>query len=913
MLKKLSLAFLVLCFVLTWATAVVPQELPKINFEKYTLKNGLQVILHEDHTIPMVAVNVWYHVGSKNEKEGRTGFAHLFEHMMFQGSQHLPDKFDVLLDRIGGTNNGSTAEDRTNYWENVPSNYLEEALWVESDRMGFLLPAMTQEKLDNQRDVVKNERRQNYENQPYGKVWALLPDLLFPQGHPYSWPVIGSHEDLTRASKEDIEEFFRSYYTPSNASLCVAGDFDPQTAKALVEKYFGDLPPGPAVDRMEKWIPKLDGEKRMTVEDRVSLPRLYLVWHTPPYYAPGDAELDLLGNILTDGKTSRLYKSLVYDKQIAQDVSAFQLSRELGSCFLVMVTAKAGHSLDELEKTVDQEMELLKQKGVAPQELQRAQNNYEATFVRQLQRIGGFGGKADKLNEYNVYLGDPDRFQWDLNRYLQATPEGVRKVAQEYLGPNRAIVYVVPREDLKAESTQVVRTSEPQPTVERPFAPPQIQKAKLSNGMQVLVVENHKLPLVAVSLVIKSGLSADPKNLSGTASLTSQLLDDGTTTRSALQISDEVKKIGANLGTGSSSDASTVTLNVLKKYLDTGLNLVSDVVIHPIFPKEELERQRQICLGQIMQENMEPFVSCLKLYYKTLYGPDHPYSQPYTGSGTEVSIKALQRDDLKKYYETYYHPNNAAIVVVGDVTLKEILPKLETAFKEWKPKDVPAVAVTPVNPITKTKIFLIDKPGAAQSVVIAGNLGIERRSPDYYAVQVMNNALGGMFSSRINLNLREEKGYTYGAESFFSAPKFAGPFVAYAPVQTQYTKETVAEIEKELRGICGPKPLSAEELQKSKDYLVKSYVQRFQTFDQIAGQVAGIMIYDLPEDNLQRYVSSISGIDGKTAADAAQKYIHPDALLYVIEGDVAKIEPGLRELNIGEIGYLDAEGNPISR
>ncbi|MCI0596778.1 MAG: insulinase family protein, partial [candidate division Zixibacteria bacterium] len=394
------------------------KNLPEVKHEKYVLPNGLQVILHEDHTVPIVSVNVWYHVGSKNEKVRRTGFAHLFEHMMFQGSEHQPGEFFAPLEKVGGSANGSTNEDRTNYWENVPSNYLELALWLEADRMGFLLPAMDLKKLDNQRDVVKNERRQGYENEPYGKIEALMPELLYPAGHPYSWPVIGSHEDLTAASLEDVKDFFRTYYTPSNASLCISGDFQPAAAKALVQKYFGSIPPGPAVERLKDWPVSFDGEKRVTVPDRVSLSRLYYVWHTPPFYAPGDAELDLLANILSSGKTSRLYKSLVYDKQIAQDVSAYQASRQMGSEFRIMVTAKEGVGLDEIQRAVDEELEKIRSKGVSSQELAQAQNNWEAIFVRQLQNVGGFGGRADLLNQYNFFLGDPDKLHWDMNRYL---------------------------------------------------------------------------------------------------------------------------------------------------------------------------------------------------------------------------------------------------------------------------------------------------------------------------------------------------------------------------------------------------------------------------------------------------------------------------------------------------------------
>jgi zinc protease len=907
-----KVGFIGLCVFFLSASAGA-QGLPKIPFEKFVLKNGLQVILHEDHSVPVVAVNVWYHVGSHNEKLGRTGFAHLFEHMMFQGSEHQPGEYFTPLQKIGGSVNGSTSEDRTNYWENVPSNYLELALWLESDRMGFLLPAMAQDKLDNQKSVVKNERRQGLENQPYGKVEELLPALLYPADHPYSWSVIGSQEDLSRASREDVEDFFKTYYTPNNASLCITGDFNPGMTRALVEKYFADIPPGPAVNRIETWIPKLNGEKRMKAEDRVSLPRIYIAWHTPPYYAPGDAELDMLGSVLSQGKNSRLYKSLVYEKQIAQDVRAFQSSREIGSNFQIEVTARPGRGLEEIESAIDQELAALKDGGVTEAELTQAKNNYETGFVWQLENIGGFGGRADKLNEYNVMLGDPDRFQWDLDRHVKVTADDIRRVAREFLGRDRVVLCILPSGELKAEGAPVNRTHEPGPAAEPGFDPPRVQKGVLRNGLEVLVVEDHKLPVVNLALVIKSGWASDPENRPGAASLTSELLDEGTATRSALQIAEEVKMLGADMSTVSSFDASYVNMAILKKQMDKGLRLLSDIVTHPGFPGDELERQRQIYLGRIKQEAMEPNTNALKVYYRTLYGPDHPYAQPYTGSGTESSIKALTRDDLKKYWEMVYHPNNAAVVVVGDVTLKEMTSKLEAVFKDWMPKDVPAVAISAIKPLPVTKIFLVDKPGAAQSVVIAGNPGLERSSPDYFALQVMNTALGGKFTSRINLNLREEKGYTYGARSYFTSTRSTGAFLVSAPVHTQYTKETVVEIDRELRGICGEKPLSAEELQDCRNYLIKGFAQRFSSTGWVAGQLADQVKFGLPDDYLRRYIPSVQAVAAASAESVAKKYVHPGALLYVIVGDVAKIEPGLRDLKIGEIGYLDAAGNPVKR
>ncbi|HEU4436664.1 MAG TPA: pitrilysin family protein, partial [candidate division Zixibacteria bacterium] len=704
--------------------------------------------------------------GSKNEKPRRTGFAHLFEHMMFQGSEHQPGEFFAPLEKVGGSGNGSTNEDRTNYYENVPSNYLELALWLEADRMAYLLPAMDLKKLDNQRDVVKNERRQGYENEPYGKIEALMPELLYPSGHPYSWPVIGSHEDLTAASLEDVKDFFRTYYTPSNASLCITGDFEPAKAKALVQKYFGGIVPGTAVERLKDWPVSFDGEKRVTVPDRVSLPRLYYVWHTPPFYAPGDAELDLLANILTSGKTSRLYKSLVYDRQIAQDVTAYQASRQIGSEFRIMVTAKAGVSQEEIERAVDEELAKIRSKGVSSQEFSQAQNNWEAFFVRQLENVGG---RSDLLNQYNFFLGDPDKLSWDMNRYLGTTAAAVKETAQKYLDPNRRLAaWVVPQPDYRAEKSTVDFSKMPSPAKEPTFTPPKVQKGKLSNGMEVWLAEEHKLPLVQMQVVVKSGWAGDPKGKPGAAALTAALLDEGTRSRSALEISSEAKILGAQLSTSSFFDGSTATLNVLKKNFDGGLDLLADVVQNPVFPAEELERQRQIYLGRIMQESKEPVASAIKAFQKALFGENHPYSQPYTGSGTEASVKAIQRDDLVNYYETYYAANNATIVAAGDVTMDELLPKLEKAFGNWEQKEVPAVNIPPGPAIRGSKVVLVDKPGAAQSVIALARPGVERSSPDYYALQVMNTILGGSFSSRLNQNLRETKGWTYGAGSGFA-------------------------------------------------------------------------------------------------------------------------------------------------
>ncbi len=907
MMRRLVMAPLVCLALLGFVAQASPQSAPSIEFDKYELANGLDVILYEDHTIPVVSVNIWYHVGSGNEKPGRSGFAHLFEHMMFQGSEHHDGEYSEPLQKIGGRINGSTNTDRTNYWQNVPSNYLELVLWLESDRMGFLLPAMTQEKLDNQRDVVKNERRQNYENRPYGKWNPLLAEMLFPANHPYSWPTIGYMEDLSAASLEDVSEFFKSYYTPNNASIVIAGDIDPAKTKQLVEKYFGSIPPGPAVERIGTWSPELQQPVTVVSEDDVKLPRLYYAWHAPGFFKPGDAEFDLLASILTSGKTSRLYKSLVYEQEIAQDVTAFQWSRDMGSIFVVWVTAREGHSLDEIQQALDTELYKVMHDGINRDELEDARTAWEASFVRRLDRVGGFGGIADRLNSYNRYLGDPGMFEWDMQRYSKARVKDVLEYARRHLSPDkRATLRIVPRGELEVVASDLERSVMPEGGAEPSFTPPSIQRDALANGLQLLVVEDHSLPLVQTRLVIKSGFAADPGDRPGAASLTAELLDEGTKRRTALEISAEQKRLGANLGTESAFDGSSVSLNVLKNNLDDGLALMADVVLNPTFPAEELERQRKIYLGRIQQEAKQPRTAAIKMFQRTLYGQNHPYGQPFTGSGTEGSIKAITRADLQAFYDANYKPNNAAIIFVGDITLAEAKRKAEGSFGKWKRGRVAAAEVPEPEPVTRTQVYILDKPGAAQSMILAGNLGLKRNAADYRAFQVMNNALGGKFTSRINLNLREDKGYSYGARTIFLGFRGTGPFLVQAPVQTQSTKESIVEILKELRDIVGPRPITEQEVAEAKGNMIKGFPQQFETVGGIANQVGEIVTYDLPDDEWNRYVRELASITPGQATKAARDHLNPDALLIIVVGDREKIEPGIRELGLGEVKYLAA-------
>lgn len=873
-----------------------------VKFEKYTLANGMDVILHEDHSIPVVAVNIMYHVGSKNEKRGRTGFAHLFEHMMFQGSEHYDGYYKAPFEKIGGSISGSTTVDNTVYYVTVPGNYLELALWLESDQMGFLLPAMTQKKLDTQRDVVKNERRQGIENRPYGKAWELILKMMYPDDHPYSWTVIGSMEDLSAATLEDVSSFFQSFYTPNNASLVIAGDFDPETARKLVDKYFGTLPPGPRVERMTAWIPELDGIKRAVARDNVEQPRLYYTWHSPAIYTPGDAELDLFAGVLGQGKTSRLYRALVYEQQIAQDVSVYQYSVELGGLFWVEVTARKGHTQEELEKAVDAELQKVLTDGITKAELAQARINNEAQNVRNFQSLWSI---PVRLNLYNVFLGDPGKLAWDMERYARATVEDVQRYARKYIDLNkRAILYIAPQGTLTAGNTMVDRTREPSAMAEPAFTPPKIQRATMANGLEILLVEDHRLPLVQLNLVLKSGFAADPTDRFGAAAMTAELLDEGTKTRTALEITDEAMRLGAEFGTDSEFDGSSISLNVLKKNLYPALDLVADIVLNPTFPDKELERQRQIYLGSIQQESKEPNSTANKAFMRVLYGSNHPYGQP--GSGTESSLKAITRNDLVTFYKANYVPGNAAAVIAGDITLSEAKQKLEKAFKKWEKGTVTARSVkTPPEPAS-TKIYLIDQPSAVQSTIVIGNLAIRRSDPDYLAFQVMNNVFGGLRTSRINLNLSNDKGYAYRPGSFLWVTRGVGPFMCYASVDIQYTRESLTEMVREMRDLLGSRPLTDVELADSKNNLIKAFPQQFQDYSGMAGQLSDLIKFDIPFDEWDTYTKRVGAVTGAMANKAAKDYLHPDALVIVIVGDREKIEEGIRSLNLGEIVHMDA-------
>jgi zinc protease len=891
--------------------APAPAAVPDIPYRTYVLKNGLTLLVHEDHKAPIVAVNVWYHVGSKNERAGKTGFAHLFEHLMFNGSENFNDDFFKAVEPIGATDlNGTTNEDRTNYFQNVPVSALDRILWLESDRMGHLLGAVDSARLNEQRGVVQNEKRQG-ENQPYGRVWITIAENTYPKGHPYSWSVIGSMEDLNAASLADVKDWFRDYYGAANATLVVAGDVNPDDVWQRVERYFGDIPAGPPVTKHEAWVAKMAGERRQTMQDRVPQARVHKVWNVPQTGTVDAAHLELVANLLADGKSSRLYKRLVYADQIATDVVAFVDQREIGSQLLVWATAKPGQDLARVEQVLNEELARLLADGPTPEELARVKTQYRANFVRGLERIGGFGGKSDVLAQGQVYLGDPAAYKTRLARVERASAADLQGAARRWLSDGAYVLTVHPYPEYQTVASSVNRKTMP-PAGAPPAARfPAARRATLSNGLKVVFAEQRAVPVTRMSLVLDAGLAADRSARPGTASLTLKMLDEGTRTRKSLEISDALASLGAELTTGSGVDASNVNLSVLTDKLDPALDLFADVVLNPSFPAQELARLQQQTVAEIQQEKVSPFSMALRVFPALLYGREHAYGTPLTGSGTEASVRATTREELVRFHEAWFKPNHATLVVVGPTPLDALLPKLERAFRGWRPGEVPAKRIGAVAARTGAEVYVLDRPGALQTVVMAAQLIPPKANPDEFALQAFNESFGGSFGSRINMNLREDKHWSYGAGSFAFDARGQRPWIVYAPVQTDKTKESVQEMMKELTGAVGPRPLTAEEVSRAKDQQTRTLAGRWETGSAVAESLREIVTYGLPADYYERYAERVAAVTPAAVTGTTSRLLQPGRMVWVVVGDRAKIEPEIRGLNIGEVRLIDADGNPV--
>jgi zinc protease len=916
-MQKYLRTMLILLACMMFATMVMAQKGMKtvgsvdIPFKKFTLDNGLTLLIHEDHKAPIVAVNIWYHVGSKNEKVGRTGFAHLFEHLMFNGSENNNDDYFQAMERIGATDlNGTTSEDRTNYFENVPLPAFDLALWMESDRMGHLLGAIDQKKLDEQRGVVQNEKRQG-DNEPYAVAEELIIKSTYPYGHPYSWSVIGSMEDLNAASLDDAKEWFKTYYGAANAVLVVAGDIDPNVAYEKVKKYFSDVPSGPPIAKQNLWVAKRTGIQRQQVQDRVPQAQIYEVWNVPQWGSSDIDYLRLAANVLTSGKTSRLFKRLVYDEQIATNVSAYVDAREIGGQFRIETTVKPGGDVDKVERILNDEFQKFLKTGPTENELKRVKAQYKAGFIRGIERIGGFGGKSDILAQNAVYMNDPEYYKTTMTRVENASPKNVLGAAQAWLSDGVYILHVLPFDEYQAAATDSsVRKSMPVVGNAPDAVFPALEHATLSNGMKIILTQRTAIPVVNLSMLFDAGYSSDPPAQPGIANLAMNMMDEGTAKRNALQISEELAMLGTNLSTGSALDVSMINCNTLKSNLDASLDIYSDVILHPSFPEKDFERLQKRIIAGIQQEKVQPISMGLRVFPKLLYGNGHAYSSPFTGSGTEESVQKMTRDDMIKFHQTWIKPNNATLIVVGAVTMDEIKPKLEKLFKDWKQGDVPKKDIGTVPQREKRAVYLVDKPGSPTSIIFAAHVTLPKNNPDEVAVDAMNTVLGGMFTSRINMNLREDKHWSYGSGSTIIPARGQRPFLAYGIVQTDKTKESMVELEKELRGIIGSHPPTQEEVAKVQNSLIQQLPGQWETIGAVNGTINEMVQFGLPEDYYTKYPGMIRSLGTTSIADAAKKVLHPDNVVWVVVGDRSKIEAPIRELGIGDINIIDSDGNP---
>ncbi|MEM9495099.1 MAG: pitrilysin family protein [Pseudomonadota bacterium] len=881
-------------------------------YEQFTLDNGLRVVVHEDRKAPLVAVSIWYHVGSKDEPTGQTGFAHLFEHIMFNGSEHYDGEWFVPLDEVGATDvNGTTWFDRTNYFQTVPTTALERVLWMESDRMGHLLGAVTQEKLDNQRGVVQNEKRQG-DNQPYGKAeYSVLAGLL-PAAHPYRHSTIGSMEDLDAASLDDVKDWFKKYYGAANTVLVLAGDIDAATARTLVEKYFGDIAAGPPLTRVKANAPKLDVNKFEVMYDRVPQARIDRNWVAPGRTTREAVLLELAAAVLGGGKTSRLYQKLVYDLEIATSARANLQTQELMSFYSVTADAKKGVDRAIVQAEMENVVDAFLARGPTAAELQRAKTAIKASVLRGLEKVGGFGGKAVTLAEGALYAGDPAFVLTQLQWLEDAKPKDVLAAARDVMNAGFFQLDILPYEDYETKPSSVDRSAG-LPAV--PTSPdltfPSVEEATLANGVKVVLARRTAVPVINIAVQFDAGYAADAVagGRLGVASFTGSMLDEGTKKRTALQIAEEVESLGATLGAGSSLDTTTVSMSALKDNLAASLGILADVVRNPAFDDGEIEKLRSRWLASIEQEKANPVQLALRVLPPEIYGADHAYGVPFTGSGTTASITDLTRDDLVRFHETWVTPNNATIFVAGDASMAEIKPLLERTFGDWRSTvETPEKNIATVERPAKGKVIIVDKPGSPQSLILAGHAAPPTGALNNVAITAMNDIVGGQFTARVNMNLREDKGWAYGAYTFLQGARGQRPFMVYAPVQTDKTKDSISELLRELNAYKNDRPATDAELRLAVLNNTRSLPGAYETAGDVLGSLLSSARYGRPWDYPTTLKDAFEGLDGNDITAAADEVLKPESLIWVIVGDREKIEDDLRALDIGdvEVRALDA-------
>jgi len=886
-----------------------PTDAIQLNYQKFKLDNGLTVIVHEDHKAPVVFVGVWYHVGSKDEPQGKTGFAHLFEHLMFNGSENYDDDYFKPLQEVGATGlNGTTWLDRTNYYETVPTGGLDRALWMESERMGHLLGAISQAKLDEQRAVVQNEKRQG-DNAPYAMAEYLEAKGLYPAGHPYHHTTIGSMADLKNASLEDVKGWFKKYYGAANAVVVLAGDIDLPTAKTLMNKYFADVTPGVPLTRKKSLVPDRVHNTADVMYDTVPQPQLRWLWSVPGRIEQETAQLTLAAAILGTGKNSRLYKKLIHETKLATNVSVAVQKYELASVFSISVTLKPEADKSRVTKIVEDTLSDFLKKGPERKELARVKAILDGNEIRSLESVSG---KGRMLATGQLYADNPNFINVSLGWMNGASREDVLNVSRKWLSDGSYHLSILPYGIHKAEKGTADRSKMPSMTKTAALKLPALTEGMLSNGIKVILAERHTIPVVNMSIQFDVGTVSDQNGKEGTANFAFGLMNEGTKSLTSLEMANQKEMLGADIGFDNSRDTSDISLSALKKNLRKSLTLWADVVQNPGFRKEDLERDRAIILNQLKQAAVDPGSIAMKLLAKKTYGKGHPYG--LASQGTEASITAMTQKDLFGFINAWIRPDNATIFVVGDTTLAEITPELEKAFGKWRRPKSPAGKKTIITAMTHktSQIYLVDKPNSPQATILAGQLAPSYSDARFFDLRAVNEILGGNFSSRLNMNLREDKGWAYGAYSGIMSGKGQGLYLFSAPVQTDKTAESMAEIFHEIKDIRGKKPPTATELTLMQKNKILTLPGKFESGQALLGYIMDNAVrgrpYSYAETLPEKYQALTTDVILKTAKDI----LTPSALTWIVVGDRTKIEQKIRDLNIGDVHIVDAEGNGVN-
>ncbi len=911
-----------------------------VDYQKYELENGLDVILHQDHSDPIVSLAILYHVGSNREKVGRTGFAHLFEHMLFQQSEHVgEDQFFKIVQDAGGTLNGGTWQDGTIYYEVVPKSAMETIMWLESDRMGFFKNTITESAFANQQEVVINEKRQRVDNNPYGHTNYVIHKAIFPEGHPYNWDVIGEMVDLKNATVDDVREFYEKFYGPNNATLVLAGDFESENAKALIEKYFGEIKKGSEVPQMDVQNVTLDETKKLYHEDNfANMAQLNMVWPTVEEYTDDAYALNFLAQILSDGKKAPLYKVLVKDKELTSRVSAYNRTFELAGYFRINITANPGKSLDEVQDGIFEAFEMLETDSITETDLERVKAGLETSFYNGLQSVFM---KAYQLASYNVFTGSPGYIEKDIERIRAVTIDDIWRVYNKYIKDKPYVVTsFVPKGQLElivegSEKAEVVeeeisenvevaeaeseeqeikktpssfdRSVQPKEGTPPGLNLPQTWTASLSNGIEVYGIENRELPLVEFSLVIDGGHLFDTPDKNGVANLMTDIMMEGTATKTPEELEEEIDLLGSNISMYTGDLSINVRASSLSRNFPKTIELVQEILLEPRWDEEEFGRIKTRTVNDLKRRQANPSYVSRQIFTEKIYGENNIMSIPTSGS--EETIDGLSVEDLKSYYDNYFSPNITRVHVVGSITREEALEALRGLEEHWEKKDVKVPTLEYPEEVDNTQLYFVDFPDAKQSVINIGYLSMSRENPDYFPSTVMNYKLGGSFSGNVNLILREEKGYTYGARTYFSGSKIRGPFVASSSVRTNATYESVKifkeEMEKYREGI------SEEDLEFTKNSLIKSNARAMETLWSKMGLLTTMSTYGWDVTYKKDEEEIIRNMTLEQHKELAQKYIHPDKMIYVVAGDAQSQFDELKGAGFDEVYLLDKEGKPI--